>query len=90
MLVPWDRDVNGMHRRQQVSRAATVFRRANGPVSQTELRGHEPRLTDAGGRNNVWDTSTLPTRAVKRRTMVDPDHAARCAAPPRARQAAGR
>jgi hypothetical protein len=78
-----------MHRRQQVSRAVTVPRRASGLVSETELRGLEPRLTDAGGRNDVY-TSTLPTRAVKRRTLVDPDHAARCAAPPRARQAAGR
>ena len=79
-----------MHRRQQVSRAVTVSRRASGPVSETELRGLEPWLTNAGGRNDVWDTPTLPTRAVKRRTQVDPDHAARCAAPSRARQAAGR
>jgi hypothetical protein len=79
-----------MHRRQQVSRAVTVFGRASGLVSETELRGTGARLTDAGGRNDVWDTPTLPTRAVKRRTPVEPDHAARCAAPPRARRAVGR
>ena len=79
-----------MHRRQQVSRAVTRLPPASGLVSETELMGNGARLTNAGGRDDVWDTPTLPTRAVKRRTMVDPDHVARSAAPPRARQATGR
>ena len=87
-FTPWDRDVNRMHQRQQGSRAVTVFRRAGGLASETVPMGTEPRLTNAGGRNVC--TSTLPTRAVKRRSLVDHGRAAGCVASPRSATAAER
>ena len=67
-LAPWDRDVNGMHRRQQVRHAPIVTRQATGSGSATEAPYGASWPTGAGGPDDTPATSALPTRAVKRRT----------------------
>lgn len=68
-LAPWDANVIGMHRRQQVSHAPASCRAA-GPGSETESPHGASWLTGAGARDDVSATPAVSTRAVKRRTSA--------------------
>jgi len=58
-----------MHRRLQVSHTPALTRRAKALGVEAEAPRGALWLTGAGGRDDIRGRSTLPTRAVKRRTV---------------------